>query len=329
MSGVAENNQDMSVQRNLVTSRKNCCEADTKERALRWYEFEQPLVWSNVLKMVILHLGCLYGLYRSSEAKWQTWVMFMVYHTLSNLGVTAGAHRLWSHRTYKATTPYKIMLMLFNCISFQNDLIEWCRDHRVHHKFSETPADPHNAKRGFFFAHIGWLMMKKHPDVKEKGKTVDISDLLNDPVLQFQRKYFYLLALTFSVFIPTFIPWYFWNEKVMIAYLLCVIVRYMSTLHVTWLVNSAAHLWGSRPYDKTINPAENMLVTFCAIGEGFHNYHHAFPHDYSTSEYGPYLNLTTCFIDLCAALGLVTSRRKMTSKMVEARRERTGIAVKK
>ena len=70
----------------------------------------------------------------------------------------------------------------------QNDVIEWTRDHRVHHKYSETDADPHNAKRGFFFAHIGWLLVRKHPDVKKKGKQLDISDVLADPVLRFQRK---------------------------------------------------------------------------------------------------------------------------------------------
>jgi stearoyl-CoA desaturase (delta-9 desaturase) len=70
----------------------------------------------------------------------------------------------------------------------QNDIIEWARDHRVHHKFSETDADPHNAHRGFFFSHIGWLLVRKHPSVKEKGKGIDLSDLLNDPVCAMQRK---------------------------------------------------------------------------------------------------------------------------------------------
>ena len=113
----------------------------------------------------------------------------------------------------------------------------------------------------------------------------------------------------------------------MVSFILCVVVRYVLSLHATWLVNSAAHLWGTRPYDKSMNPAENMFVSIGAIGEGFHNYHHAFPHDYSTSEHGPFFNMTTCFIDVWAALGLVSDRRKMTSKMVEARRERTGVPV--
>jgi len=77
--------------------------------------------------------------------------------------------------------------VLSTCEDF-NDIIEWSRDHRTHHKFSETDADPHNAKRGFFFSHVGWLLCRKHPDVIEKGKCIKIEDLLADPVLQFQRK---------------------------------------------------------------------------------------------------------------------------------------------
>lgn len=70
----------------------------------------------------------------------------------------------------------------------QNDIYEWARDHRVHHKYSETDADPHNATRGFFFAHIGWLMVRKHPDVIEKGRKLELTDLKADKVVMFQRR---------------------------------------------------------------------------------------------------------------------------------------------
>ncbi|GBM28856.1 Stearoyl-CoA desaturase 5 [Araneus ventricosus] len=107
---------------------------------------------------------------------------------LSVLGITAGVHRLWSHRSYKARWPLRVFLCILNCVGFQNDIYEWCRDHRVHHKFTETNADPHNVKRGFFFAHIGWLMCKKHPEVAKKGKTVFVEDLMADPIVRFQRQ---------------------------------------------------------------------------------------------------------------------------------------------
>jgi stearoyl-CoA desaturase (delta-9 desaturase) len=104
------------------------------------------------------------------------------------LGVTAGAHRLWAHRTYKAKLPLRILLAIGQTLALQNDIYEWVRDHRVHHKFTDTDADPHNSNRGFFFSHMGWLLVKKHKDVFTKGKTVDMSDVESDPVVRFQRK---------------------------------------------------------------------------------------------------------------------------------------------
>ena len=112
----------------------------------------------------------------------------MIVGFMGGLGVTAGAHRLWSHESYKAKLPLRIFLAFWFVLAGQNDLYEWCRDHRAHHKFSETNADPHNSHRGFFFAHMGWLMINKHPEVKRKGSTIDLSDLLADPVVRFQKK---------------------------------------------------------------------------------------------------------------------------------------------
>lgn len=82
-----------------------------------------------------------------------------------------------------------MLMQVAALIVSQNDIYEWCRDHRVHHKFSETDADPHNAKRGFFFSHMGWLCVRKHPDVMTKGAAVDLSDLLEDPVVKYQKMY--------------------------------------------------------------------------------------------------------------------------------------------
>lgn len=280
--------------------------------------------WRNVVLFAILHLGALYGLYLVPFAHWKTWIFAAVMYELNALGITAGAHRLWTHRSYTAKLPLRIFLAICNSIAFQNDIIEWSRDHRVHHKYSETDADPHNAKRGFFFAHIGWLMCRKHPDVKEKGKKLDISDLLNDPVCAIQRKV-YLPSVALLCFImPTVIPWYYWGESLEISYFVCAVFRYTLALNFTWLVNSAAHLWGNKPYDRFINPAENLLVSIGAMGEGFHNYHHTFPSDYSTSELGFNYNFTTLFIDAMAFIGLASNRKKMSREAVDRRCERTG-----
>ena len=288
------------------------------------FGLQAPVVWFNVFLIAALHVLAIWGFFISPFTKWGTWGFFCVIDLLSGIGVTAGAHRLWAHRTFKGTLTFRIMIMLLNCVSFQNDIYIWVRDHRVHHKYTETDADPHNAKRGFFFAHMGWLMMKKHPDVLLIGRNVDMSDLREDPVVMFQHRYYLPLALTMSAFVPTIIPWYFFGEDLLYSFLLCGVFRYIHSLHNTWLVNSAAHLWGKRTYDKNINPAENWLVSLLAIGEGWHNFHHTFPYDYSTSEWGPDINITTCFIDFCAFLGLVYDRKQVSSSAIARVRRRIG-----
>ncbi|XP_037319393.2 acyl-CoA desaturase [Pungitius pungitius] len=300
---------------------------DVFDHSYREKEGPKPprtIVWRNVVSMTVLHIGAAYGVCLIPSASPLTLLWSLFCFLISALGVTAGAHRLWSHRSYKASLPLKIFLSLANSMSFQNDIYEWARDHRVHHKYSETDADPHNAVRGFFFAHIGWLMVRKHPDVIEKGKKLELSDLTADKVVMFQRKYYKLSVLLMCFFVPMSVPWYLWGESLWVAYFIPSVLRYTLVLNATWLVNSAAHMWGNRPYDKNINPRENKFVTFSAIGEGFHNYHHTFPFDYATSEFGCKLNLTTCFIDAMCFLGLATDPKRVSHELVLARSQRTG-----
>nr|KAF6502458.1 stearoyl-CoA desaturase 5 [Molossus molossus] len=308
-------------------------------------EQRQNIVWRNVVLMSLLHLAAVYSLVLIPKAKpltlfwalrtvcshlavapqtcWTSPTSYFCF-LLTALGVTAGAHRLWSHRSYKAKLPLRIFLAAANSMAFQNDIFEWSRDHRVHHKYSETDADPHNARRGFFFSHIGWLFVRKHRDVIEKGKTLDVTDLLADPVVRFQRKYYKISVVLMCFVVPTLVPWCLWGESLWNSYFLASVLRYAISLNVTWLVNSAAHMYGNRPYDKHISPRQNPLVTLGAIGEGFHNYHHTFPFDYSASEFGLNFNPTTWFIDIMCWLGLATDRKRATKPMIEARKARTG-----
>lgn len=154
----------------------------------RWFQFKTRILWRNVAFFSYLHLMALYGMYRFFYAKWATLAFQMVIYIYAGFGITGGAHRLFSHRSYKTKWPLRLFIALAQTMSVQNDIYHWVRDHRAHHKFSETDADPHNARRGFFFAHMGWLMTEKHPEVRRRGKTVDVSDLLQDPIIYYQRK---------------------------------------------------------------------------------------------------------------------------------------------
>ncbi|KAI4459857.1 acyl-coa desaturase [Holotrichia oblita] len=147
-------------------------------------------------------------------------------------------------------------------------------DHRVHHKYTESDADPHNAKRGFWFSHVGWLILTPHPDVVAKRIAVDMSDLEADPIVMWQK--------------------------------------------------NVAHLWGQKPYDRYINSVENLAVSVAALGEGWHNFHHVFPWDYKTGEFGTRCNLSTQFIDFFAWLGWAYDLKSATPEVIHNRVKRCG-----
>ncbi|KAF4518902.1 hypothetical protein B566_EDAN006740 [Ephemera danica] len=302
----------------------------TDEHAKEVLKLDEPyrmsLVWRNILIFIYLHLGALYGVYLVIfHAKFYTFLWAALVASMGAVGITAGAHRLWSHRAYKAKLPLRLILAAFQTMAFQNSIYEWCRDHRVHHKFSETDADPHNANRGFFFSHIGWLMCRKHPDVIRKGAGVDMSDLEQDPIVIWQKRTYLLVTPLLCFALPVWVPVHFWGEAGWTSWYIAGIMRYVISLNFTWLVNSAAHIWGAKPYDKSISPVENVSVAILAFGEGWHNYHHVFPWDYKAAELGNYkMNFTTGFIDFFAWLGWAYDLKSVPVELIQRRAARTG-----
>lgn len=288
-------------------------------------ERKYEIIYFNIFTFTFAHLSALYGVYLCfTSAKRESLILGYIIGVLAGFGVTAGAHRLWTHRTYKAKMPLQILLMLFYSFAYQNSAVHWIRDHRLHHKYSDTDADPHNATRGFFYSHMGWLLVKKHPEVKRRGRSLDMSDIYSNRVLMFQKKYAIPITGTICFVIPTLLPMYLWGESFKNAWHIT-ILRYIITLHVAFLVNSAAHIWGYKPYDKRILPTQNLFVSFMAFGEGFHNYHHVFPWDYRTAELGNnYLNLTTMFIDFFAWLGWAYDLKSVPVSLAESRARKTG-----
>ena len=159
---------------------------------------------------------------------------------------------------------------------------------------------------------MGWLMVKKHPDVIKTGSTIDLSDLQADPVVMFQHKYYVPSVILLCFLLPTLIPVLCWEESLHVAFFIAMF-RYIFSLHPVWLVNSAAHMYGNRPYDTKIAPADNFLVAFLGFGGGFHNFHHTFPYDYRASEWGNFINPTKVFIDLMAFVGLAYDLKQVTN----------------
>lgn len=239
------------------------------------------------------------------------WFAFALW-PITGLGITAGAHRLWAHKSYECHSVVKFVLMLANSIANQGSIFHWARDHRTHHLHSDTVADPHDANRGFFYSHVGWLLVQKPREVVAAGRKLDCSDLLKDPLVMFQKRAdpWWNLAWCFAV--PAFACVYLFGDTLWNGFLYAGVLRYVYVLHCTWSVNSIVHAFGPSPYDPAERPAESRLVSWLAMGEGWHSWHHAFAFDYAAAELGALQqwNPTKVFLDALSVVGLVWGRKR-------------------
>nr|XP_018901768.1 PREDICTED: acyl-CoA Delta(11) desaturase-like [Bemisia tabaci] len=284
---------------------------------------------------LLVHVLAVVGFYYclAGQVKVYTVLWAVMLGVASSTAVTAGAHRLWSHHSFKATWQLRLLLMVFQTMALEFSILDWVRNHRVHHKFVDTDADPHNARRGFFFSHVGWVLVAPHPAFLAARKRVYVDDVQSDWVVTFQARYYWYLNILLCYIIPTVVPWYFWNENFWAAHFVAGHLRQVIFLHGTFTINSIAHKWGIRPYDslnhcstlRRILPTENMFVSFASMGDGWHNYHHVFPWDYKNSELWDYkLNLSALLVDICAKIGWAYDLKTVSHKMVAERVKKTG-----
>ncbi|OAD53560.1 Acyl-CoA desaturase [Eufriesea mexicana] len=284
--------------------------------------YKHKFLVPHVIVHSLLQIGWLIGIYTALfHSKLATILWGFLVAFLSIEGVALAAHRDYSHRSYKPRYPLKVGLVIFQTMAGQNSMFTWARDHKLHHKYSDTDADPHNSTRGFFFSHIGWLMMKKHPLLLQKQREIDVSDLLNDKLIMFQHRYFLYLYFPLAMFFPVAVPMYFWNESLWSSFFVAYCLRYVTTLHITWTINSFAHMWGSKPYDKRIRARESFISSLATLGEGFHNFHHSFPWDYRMTDT---FSLSSLVLDLLAYLGLAYDLKVAFPSIVQGHIKRHG-----
>lgn len=286
---------------------------------------EGNMNWPYIVFFSVVHITAFMGLFRLQHCSYETLLFAQMLWPISGYGVTVGAHRLWAHRTYEAHFLFRLYLMLANSLAYQGSIYSWAINHRLHHAYSETNVDPHNSTRGFFYSHIGWLLLKKHPDRVEAEKKVDASDLWADPLVRVQHMCDPFYAFYVVFFFPGQVAYYCWGEDYWNGVLVAGSLRYCTVLHFTFLVNSAAHLWGDRPYDSNSVSGENPIVNIFTGGEGWHNWHHKYPFDYAASEFGisTQWNPSKLVIDSMAKLGLVWGRKRATSAWAMSRERRS------
>jgi stearoyl-CoA desaturase (delta-9 desaturase) len=238
-----------------------------------------PLIWSRVLMFAITAAVALtvvpwYGFTHGYSAA--AWVWFVVLLYANGLAITTGYHRLWSHKTYDAHWSVRLVLMLFGSMALQNSVLHWAANHRNHHQFVDDNArDPYSAGRGLWFSHIGW-MLREYPSGQADYGTV--RDLQRDPIVAFQHRWYLPLALGMNVGLPLALGWL--HGDLWGVFLLAGVLRLVVSHHFTFLINSVAHAFGRQPYSDEHSARDNGWLAVLTYGEGYHNFHHQFAHDY-------------------------------------------------
>ncbi|KAK2743926.1 hypothetical protein FQN57_004549 [Myotisia sp. PD_48] len=213
------------------------------------------------------------------QIKTAIWTLF--YTIVTTLGVTTGYHRLWAHRSYSATTSLRVILAALGTSTAQDTIVKWCRDHRAHHRYVDQEEDPYNIKKGFFHAHIGWLLFKRE---RSKIGWQDMSDLFDDAVVRWQRRYYAPLVVLTGFVLPAVVAELGWADGwgglIYAGFLRIFVIQ-----QGTFCTNSVAHYFGDQPFQSQNSPRNNFWFALVSFGEGYHNFHHEFPKDYRNGVY--------------------------------------------
>lgn len=230
--------------------------------------------WIHTAMLVVVPLIGGYGML-TTPLTLPTFVWTLIMYFWTGLGITGGYHRLWSHRAYKATWIVRLLLIIGGGAAMEGSAKWWCRNHRAHHRYTDTEKDPYNAKNGFFYSHLGWMLYK------QKAKNIgyaDISDLNRDPMVLWQHKYYPLIGITAGIIFPTLVAGLWGDFRG--GYFYAAFVRIFVVHHATFFVNSLAHHLGEKTYSDLHTSYDSFVTAVLTLGEGYHNYHHEFPEDY-------------------------------------------------
>ena len=235
------------------------------------------LDWVNVLFLAGSHIVAVAGtavyvsLHGFSVGALAVFAFFMI---ACGFSVTAGYHRLFSHGAYEAHPAVRLFYLIFGAAAFENSALRWARDHRMHHARVDEEEDPYNIRKGFWWAHVGWVFYKTPP----RDGANHTGDLERDPLVLWQDRFYLPLAIATGFALPLLIGYIIGDPYG--AFLLGGFVRIVLLHHATFCVNSLAHSIGRQPYSASDSSRDSFITALVTLGEGYHNYHHTFPFDY-------------------------------------------------
>ena len=238
-----------------------------------------PRNWATILMFALTAAGAVslvpwYGL--SHGYSGTVWAWFALILSANELAITCGYHRLLAHRSYEANPALKLVYLLFGAMALQNSALIWSAGHRQHHRYIDDPErDPYCARRGFWFSHIGWML---HNYPSGEADFSYVRELQNDPLVMWQHRNYLPIALAMNIGLPLLLGWAIGD--VVGTFLVVGVLRLVVSHHLTFCINSLAHMIGSQPYTDENTARDNAAVALLTFGEGYHNFHHMFAHDY-------------------------------------------------
>ncbi len=223
--------------------------------------------WNTTVFMILFHLGAVAAFF---VFKWQALlVAILIWWISASLGAGMGFHRLLTHRGYKTPKLVEYFLTICGTLTIEGGPIYWVVTHRLHHAHADAPGDPHTPRDGGWWSHMGWILSGTAQRHDKETMARYAPDLMKDKFHLWLNRLYWLPLALLSVILLVFGGW---------SYLLWgVFLRVTVNLHATWLVNSAAHMWGKRPFPTRDDSRNNWWVVLLTFGEGWHNNHHAHP----------------------------------------------------
>lgn len=240
-------------------------------------------------------------------------ILFLFFFFSTGMSITLGYHRLFSHLTFNAKWPVKLYTLLFGAAAFEGSALGWCADHRRHHKHVDHDEDPYDISKGFFHAHIGWLLFRTGPD----SPLTWVRDLQKDKMAWWQHKYYGLIAVGVGFALPAAIGYLYGGGMAALGgFLLAGVARTVLVHHMTFCINSLCHWIGERPYSSQVSARDSFLMAVCTFGEGYHNYHHEFQYDYRNGVKAWQFDPTKWAIWALHKVGLVSNLRRVGEERI-------------
>jgi stearoyl-CoA desaturase (delta-9 desaturase) len=234
------------------------------------------------------------------EIHWQEIAVFIFMFFLGTFSITIGYHRALAHKSFKMSRILKTILLIGGSSTAEGSAIGWCADHRRHHKFQDTDQDPYNVRRGFWWAHIGWIVGAPTSD-----DFSNCPDLQRDRLLSIQHRHYIVWMIGSSFVLPLVLG--ILLGRPIACFLLAGFTRIFCVNQVTYLINSYAHYFGRRPYSTAITARDSLICALLANGEGWHNFHHKFPFDYRNGHRFFHYDPTKWFVLLSRLVGMASS----------------------